>query len=160
MEKFENIKCLEDLKAMGNNAVMEFYNLVKDKLKANTLTKEELKNKYHLTIGALSNYLYKNGYKQKNGYFYKSKTNNNSNYNQLSKEELAQIRELLANSILGTITKEDMKRIKSKDNQKVCFSIPSDIADEWKEFTNKQGLFTSSEYVALALLEYMRKSNN
>lgn len=166
---YENMN-IEKYEKMGDDEKMNLYNWLQKKIDDGIETKNTIKEKFGLTIGAICNHLYATGeYSIKNKYFIKQpkrkvvrrKKEVSGNKEQFSKAEIDVIRKMIDAEKPSDFSAIDLKKIKSDNMKKTCFNMSNELFDEWKEFCKQEGCFNVSEYASLALVEYMRnhKSN-
>lgn len=163
MEKFADVKSIENLIDMGDESVIEFVNKILDMIENREIRIDEIRSRYGFTITEAKTYLMSK-YATKDGRFLnKQKTcrkrkNKQTEKPALTDEEILALKKLVANKNDEPVrNQKDSEFVLGTKDTTVCLHIRKDFQDEFKAYCNKNKQFNMSEHVMLAVLEYMEK---
>lgn len=143
LKKYSHVKSIDDLKKMGNDEMMNFYNDTEDAIAAGIIPKQRnsIKNKYGVTHGEIYNFLRSTGeYKKSGHYIIQGKPRAKST--PITSEEALYLQKLLQ------VTRE------KKDIQK-CVHFNQEINERFCSFLLSHPELNLSEHIMMALIDYM-----
>lgn len=164
MEKFANVRSMENLIEMGDDAVIEFVNKILDMIDKHELAVGEMKSKFGFNITEVKNYL-ASKYATKDGRFIKKaktcrkrKSKKPVEKPSLTDEEILELKKMVANkSDVPVRNAENIEFVSGAKDATVCLHIRKEFQDKFKEYCTRNKQFNQSEHVMLAVLEYMEK---
>lgn len=164
MDKFADVKSIEILLEMGDDAVIEFVNKILDMIDKQELAVGEMKSKYGFTITEAKNYL-ASKYATKDGRFIKKpktcrkrKKNKSIEKPALTDDEILELKKMIASKSDVPVRKaENIEFVSGAKDTTVCLHIRKEFQDKFKDYCAKNKQFNQSEHVMLAVLEYMEK---
>lgn len=164
MEKFANVRSMENLIEMGDDAVIEFVNKILDMIDKHELAVGEMKSKFGFNITEAKNYL-ASKYATKDGRFIKKaktcrkrRSNKSVEKPSLTEAEIIELKKMVANkSDVPERSGSNCEFVLGTKDATVCLHIRKEFQDKFKEYCAKNRQFNQSEHVMLAVLEYMEK---
>lgn len=164
-EKFNDVKKMDDLIGMGADAVVEFYNALQDQIEQCLIEQTDVKDKYGLTVGALTNYIYQTGKYHKQGKYFLAGTKRKVNRKKrskdsnkiLSEEEIKQIRAILEKNKISERSKQNEDLVGGEKTSKQCIYFVDEVEEKFKSYCDTHKRLNKSEHVMMAILEYMER---
>lgn len=164
MEKYANVKSMENLIEMGDDVVIDFVNNILDMIKNREIRIDEVKSRYGFNITDAKLYL-ASKYATKNGRFIKKpktcrkrKTKIMIEQPALTDEEILALKEMVSNKIdVPERDQKDSKFVLGDKDTTICLHVIKEFQDEFKAYCQKNKQYNQSEHMMLAVLEYMKK---
>lgn len=164
MEKFADVKSMENLIEMGDDAVIEFVNKILDMIDKQELAVGEMKSRFGFNITEAKNYLAKK-YATKNGRFIKKaktsrkrRSKKSSEKVALTEQEILELKRIVASkSDVPERSGSNCEFVLGTKDATICLHIKKEFQDKFKDYCAKNRQFNQSEHVMLAVLEYMEK---
>lgn len=164
MEKFADVRSMENLIEMGDDAVIEFVNKILDMIDKHELGVGEMKSKYGFTITDAKKYLM-GKYATKNGRFVKKaktcrkrRSKTTIDKPALTDEEILELKSMVANKLTVPVRSgSNCEFVVGAKDATMYLHVRKEFQNKFKEYCANNKQFNQSEHMMLAVLEYMEK---
>lgn len=164
MEKFADVKNIENLIEMGDDAVIEFVNKILDMIDKHELAVGEMKSKFGFNITEAKNYL-ASKYATKDGRFIKKaktcrkrRSKTQVEKPALTDKEILELKSMVANKLTVPVRSgSHCEFVVGSKDATMYMHVRKEFQDKFKEYCAKNRQFNQSEHMMLAVLEYIEK---
>lgn len=164
MEKFENVKSIENLIEMGDDAVIEFVNKILDMIENREIRIDEIKARFGFNITEARSYL-AGKYATTGGRFIKKqktcrkrKSKQATEKPALTDAEILELKKLIANKPTAPVRNQKHCELALGEKEAtICIHITKKFQEQFKEYCGNNRQYNQSEHVMLAVMEYMEK---
>lgn len=163
MEKYEHIKCMDDLMQMNDDEAIEFVNRLLDQIENREIRIDEIKSAYGFNITEAKQYLAKKfattgqRFVKKPKIVRKRKAKTIEEKPVLSDKEILDLKQMIENMKNPVRNANYCELALAEKDATICVHITKRFQERFKEFCSINRQFNQSEHIMLAVMEYMEK---